>query len=79
MSHPVSTVHTPVSTVHTPAGIVTLEPLVLGSGTDSTDTLRTLHAWLDHPGSSYWGMQGSTPAQVEEFLVDWSSDPHRRA
>ena len=81
MSHPVSTVPTPVSTVHTPAGIVTLEPLVLGSSTDSTDStdaLRTLHAWLDHPGSVYWGMRGSTPSQVEEFLVDWSSDPHRR-
>lgn len=78
MSHPVTTVPTPVSTVHTPAGIVTLEPLALGGATDSTDTLRTLHAWLDHPGSSYWGMQGSTPVQVERFLVDWSSGPHRR-
>ncbi|WP_314038641.1 GNAT family N-acetyltransferase [Dietzia sp. CH92] len=64
----------PVSTVATPAGLVTLEPLVLGPA----DTLRTLHAWLDHPGSAYWGMRGSTPTQVGEFLADWSSDPHRR-
>lgn len=65
-----STVHT--STVHTPAGLVTLEPLALDH-----DTVRTLHAWLDHPGSAYWGMRGTTPAQVEEFLTDWSASPHR--
>ena len=61
-----STVHT--STVHTPAGLVTLEPLALDH-----DTVRTLHAWLDHPGSAYWGMRGTTPAQVEEFRAQFAA------
>lgn len=63
---------TATSTVRTPAGLVCLEPLELDE-----DTVRTLHAWLDHPGSAYWGMRGATPDQVEDFLTDWSSSPHR--
>lgn len=58
---------------HTPAGIVTLEPLVLDPG-----IVRTLHAWLDHPDSAYWGMRGTTPAQVAEFFTGWLTSEHRR-
>jgi siderophore synthetase component/RimJ/RimL family protein N-acetyltransferase len=63
---------THTSTTHTPAGLVTLEPLAL-----DPDTVHTLHAWLNHPGSTYWGLRGTTPLQVEEFLRDWCASPHR--
>lgn len=63
----------PASAHHTPAGIVTLEPLIL-----TPEIVRTLHAWLDHPDSEYWGMRETTPAQVEEFFSDWLSQEHRR-
>lgn len=65
----------PVSAHRTPAGIVTLEPLDL---TRPAGTVRTLHAWLNHPESEYWGMRGTTPEQVEEFFADWTASPHRR-
>lgn len=65
----------PVSAHRTPAGIVTLEPLDL---TRPDGTVRTLHAWLNHPESEYWGMRGTTPEQVEEFFADWTASPHRR-
>lgn len=78
----------PLCTVHTPAGIATLEHLSLGaSSTDlsPTDTatpggrlsVLSAHAWLDHPGSAYWGMCGATVSQVEDLLSGWISSPHR--
>lgn len=59
-------------TVHTPAGLVSLEPLPL-----DPDTVSTLHAWLAHSASGYWGMTGSSREQVGAFLRDWDADPHR--
>ncbi|KAA0917304.1 GNAT family N-acetyltransferase [Dietzia sp. ANT_WB102] len=63
---------TRTSTFHSPAGLVTLESLTLDA-----DTVHTLHAWFDHPGSAYWGLRGTTPTQVEASLSDWSANPHR--
>ena len=63
----------PINTAHTPAGLVTLEPLALDSA-----TVHTLHAWLAHPGSAYWGMRGLTPMQVEGVFADWQACPHRQ-
>lgn len=37
----------------------TLEPLPLDDA-----TLALLHAWVTHPRSSFWGMQGATPTEV---------------
>ncbi|MDX2357325.1 GNAT family N-acetyltransferase [Dietzia sp. PP-33] len=59
--------------VSTPAGLVSLTPLAL-----NPDTVRTLHAWLSHPGSAYWGMRGLTPDQVGTFFADWLDSPHRQ-
>ncbi|MEH6819703.1 MAG: GNAT family N-acetyltransferase [Dietzia psychralcaliphila] len=59
--------------VSTPAGLVSLSPL-----TTDTDTVRTLHAWLSHPGSEYWGMRGLTPDQVGSVFADWQNCPHRQ-
>lgn len=75
-------------TVHTPAGLVTVEHLVLESsstGPFSTAAatsggrldVHTAHAWLDHPGSAFWGMRGATVPQVEDLLSDWVANPHR--
>lgn len=61
-----------IHTVHTPAGLVSLEPLPL-----DPDSVATLHAWLTHPRSEYWGMTGCSPGQVEEFLHAWDSSPRR--
>lgn len=62
-----------IHTVHTPAGLTSLEPLDL-----DPDTVATLHAWLTHPGSDYWGMTGYTRDQIEDFLRDWDVSPHRQ-
>ncbi|MFN3339572.1 MAG: GNAT family N-acetyltransferase, partial [Dietzia sp.] len=59
--------------VSTPAGLVSLTPLI-----PDTDTVRTLHAWLAHPGSAYWGMRGLTPAEVGRVFADWRDCPHRQ-
>lgn len=78
----------PVCTAHTPAGLATLEHLALDtssaehSSADAATTggrlnIHTAHAWLDHPGSAYWGMCGATVSQVEDLLSDWISHPHR--
>ncbi|WP_217987072.1 GNAT family N-acetyltransferase [Dietzia natronolimnaea] len=60
-------------TVSTPAGLVSLSSLP----TDP-DTIGTLHAWLSHPGSAYWGMRHMTPGQISEFFHDWQASPHRQ-
>lgn len=60
-------------TVSTPAGLVSLSSL----STDA-DTVGTLHAWLSHPGSAYWGMRHMAPEQISAFFRDWQSSPHRQ-
>lgn len=71
-------------TVRTPAGIATLTALDLSASTTDTSatggrlSAHTAHAWLDHPRSAYWGMRGTTVAQVEDFLAGWILSPHRR-
>ena len=78
----------PLCTVNTPAGLATAEHLVLDrsstelSSADAATSggllsVHTAHAWLDHPGSAYWGMCGTTVSQVEDMLSDWISNPHR--
>ena len=89
MSHTVSTPTIPEATmpdatravsapaVSTPGGLVSLSPLAHDLATDP-GTLRTLHAWLSHPGSQYWGLRGLEPHQIEQFFADWLACPHRQ-
>lgn len=47
------------------------------STSTSTSTDDTLHAWLSHPASSYWGMHGMGPGQIAQFFARWQDSPHR--
>ncbi|WP_241727001.1 GNAT family N-acetyltransferase, partial [Dietzia sp. SLG310A2-38A2] len=60
-------------TVSTPAGLVSLSPLSADPA-----TVGTLHAWLSHPGSAYWGMRHMAPDQISAFFRDWQGSPHRQ-
>lgn len=54
-------------------GQITLEPL------DLDRDLELLHAWVTHPRSAYWMMQGATPADVRAEYAALAADPHHHA
>src|SRR5699024_11928527 len=60
-------------TTSTPVGLVSLDPLTLDDA-----TVSTLHAWLTHPRSTYWGLTGASRPQVADFLRGWDAGPHRQ-
>ncbi|WP_433826665.1 GNAT family N-acetyltransferase [Actinoplanes sp. CA-015351] len=41
--------------------------------------LDLLHAWVTHPRSHYWGLQGATPARVREEYQKIADNPHHHA
>ena len=53
--------------------MITLEPL------DVERDLDLLHAWVTHPRSRYWMMQGATRAAVREEYDAIARDPHHDA
>jgi len=55
------------------AGRVTLEPL------DLDTHLGTLHRWVTHPRSVFWGMQGASPTEVAAEYARIAADPHHHA
>ncbi|TFV48191.1 GNAT family N-acetyltransferase [Blastococcus sp. TF02A-35] len=57
----------------TPVGLLTLEPLDVGRDLD------LLHAWVTHPRSAYWLMQGASPAGVRDAYAAIDADPHHDA
>ena len=59
--------------VRTPVGAVTVEPL------DVDRDLDLLHAWVTHPRSAYWLMQGASPATVRDAYAAIVADPHHDA
>ncbi|WP_199589336.1 GNAT family N-acetyltransferase [Blastococcus sp. TF02A-26] len=60
-------------TGRTRVGAVTLEPL------DVDRDLDLLHAWVTHPRSAYWLMQGASPAGVRDAYAAITADPHHDA
>ncbi len=50
-----------------------LVPLDLGRD------LELLHAWVTHPRSHYWGLQGATPERVREEYQKIGDNPHHHA
>ncbi|MGY1883697.1 GNAT family N-acetyltransferase [Blastococcus sp. SYSU DS0753] len=54
-------------------GVLTLEPL------DLDRDLRVLHAWVTHPRSAYWLMQGQGPEEVRVAYAAIVTDPHHDA
>lgn len=52
---------------------LTIEPLEL-----SRD-LATLHAWVTHPRSVFWGMQGASLGEVHTEYARIGDDPHHEA
>ena len=52
---------------------LTIEPLEL-----SRD-LATLHAWVTHPRSVFWGMQGASVDEVHTEYARIADDPHHEA
>jgi siderophore synthetase component/RimJ/RimL family protein N-acetyltransferase len=53
--------------------MITLEPL------DLEQHLARLHAWVTHPRSVYWMMQGASVADVAEEYTRINNDPHHHA
>ncbi|MDG4824038.1 GNAT family N-acetyltransferase [Asanoa sp. WMMD1127] len=51
----------------------TLEPLDLDAHAD------LLHAWVTHPRSVYWGMQGASVDTVRKAYAEIAGDPHHEA
>ncbi|MDN4160561.1 GNAT family N-acetyltransferase [Nocardioides abyssi] len=51
----------------------TLEPL------DLDRDLALLHAWVTHPRSAFWLMQGASVADVREEYAAVAADPHHQA
>jgi siderophore synthetase component len=41
--------------------------------------LDLLHAWVTHPRSHYWGLQGATPERVREEYQKIADNPHHHA
>jgi hypothetical protein len=60
-------------TARTPVGALTLEPL------DLERDLDVLHAWVTHPRSAYWLMQGTSRADVRAAYAAVVADPHHDA
>lgn len=54
-------------------GRVTLEPV------DVDRDAETLHAWVTHPRSVYWGMQSASLDEVREAYAVIDADPHHDA
>lgn len=52
---------------------LTLEPL------DVDRDLGLLHAWVTHPRSVFWDMQGATPDEVAREYTRIADDPHHHA
>jgi hypothetical protein len=52
---------------------LTVEPL------DIRAHLARVHAWLTHPRSHYWGMQGASPDRVRAEYERIAADPHHHA
>lgn len=52
---------------------LTIEPL------DVPRHAPLLHAWVTHPRSVFWMMQGATPAEVREEYDGIAADPHHDA
>ena len=52
---------------------LTVEPLSL------SDDLATLHAWVTHPRSVFWGMQGASLQDVHTEYARIADDPHHEA
>lgn len=52
---------------------LTIEPL------DLSRDLATLHAWVTHPRSVFWGMQGATLDEVHTDYAQIADDPHHEA
>ena len=52
---------------------LTIEPLQLPRD------LATLHAWVTHPRSVFWGMQGATLEEVHTEYARIADDPHHEA
>lgn len=52
---------------------LTVEPL------DLARDLATLHAWVTHPRSVFWGMQGATLDEVHAEYARIADDPHHEA
>ena len=52
---------------------LTLEPL------DPSRDLALLHAWVTHPRSVFWGMQGATAEEVHAEYARIGEDPHHDA
>lgn len=55
------------------AATITIEPLELDRD------LALLHAWVTHPRSAYWMMQGASPADVRAEYAGILADPHHDA
>ncbi|WP_109505418.1 GNAT family N-acetyltransferase [Nocardioides speluncae] len=53
--------------------MITFEPL------DLEQHLARLHAWVTHPRSVYWMMQGASVADVAEEYTKIANDPHHHA
>lgn len=56
-----------------PAPLVTLEPLDVGAHLDR------LHAWVTHPRSAFWMMQGATRDEVATAYREIDAHSHHRA
>lgn len=54
-------------------GRITLEPI------DVDRDAETLHAWVTHPRSVYWGMQTASVDEVRQAYADIVVDPHHDA
>ena len=54
-------------------GRITLEPV------DVDRDAETLHAWVTHPRSVYWGMQTAGVDEVREAYAGIAADPHHEA
>lgn len=52
---------------------LTIEPLELPRD------LATLHAWVTHPRSVFWGMQGASVDEVHTEYARIADDPHHEA
>ncbi len=63
----------PVFTRDSAMGRITIEPIDL----DRDGGL--LHAWITHPRSVFWGMQGASVEEVRRAYADIAADPHHEA
>lgn len=64
-----------MSTWHflSPIGRITIEPAV------PQEHIDLLHAWVTHPRSTFWGMQGLSLEQTRAAFDEIDADPHHAA